>query len=158
MSEISRRTIIRGTVALAMAPLIPALPGLPMPPLKAFIVGTAGDYNWRHYLAATAEQARRYWAEEEVGECEETPPDQPDCECETCSTFLSTEAQAVPEWDTIDHFPSAGDWVRAGIGHICDRCGYEGHPNNGMIAIGDDAVCEDCQTPAESGDDVDVAE
>lgn len=53
----------------------------------------------------------------------------------------------MPAWDSKQCVTN-GDWIRAGMGTHCTRCGYE-TTQDGGYAIGDDAICEDCMTLAD---------
>lgn len=71
-----------------------------------------------------------------------------DCDCEWCYHYSSYEAYRTEAFDGKSD-PTPGDWMRAGIGHVCSRCGYEAHPDSGGQGIGDEAVCEECITLAD---------
>lgn len=150
---LNRRELLSLTAASVAAAALPTLPSVASTPapvnLKAWAVGTPGEFDWQHIIAETEDQARRYFAAEVCGGdsfCEEGGAD--DCECEFCISYGSSEAERKPMWDGMES-PKAGDWLRAGLGTMCSRCSYETFPHDGGNAIGDEAVCEECMTLAD---------
>jgi hypothetical protein len=138
--------------AAAVAAAIPAQAAAPVSQAAtpAWIVGTPGEYNWQAIFAKTEEEAIRLWVEEETGleGCERGEASD-DCDCEfCCSLYSDLDAERVKEFDgKTDITP--GDWLSAGKGHICSRCGYETSRDEGGKAIGKEAVCSDCMTLAD---------
>lgn len=156
MKQISRReAMILGATAIvssalpaaaAIATAAPATPK-PMNPRVAWAVGTPGDFDWKHIVARTEAEARRFFAAEVWdGECEEGEAD--NCECEFCMCLASAEAERKPMWDGIEN-PTSADWLHADLGTYCSRCDYETSTREGGHAIGDEAVCEGCMTLAD---------
>lgn len=123
----------------------------PAPRILSWIVGTDGDYNWRHIRAETLEKAISIWRDEEgcgsICEAIEEGDTEP---CDTCSFCINSGANGwrVAEFDAIED-PTPGDWLRAGYGYTCSRCGDETDPQNDGHAIGDEAVCDYCLTDEE---------
>lgn len=145
MGDLTRRSLFCGVAASALVAGMPAIPAIsavvaqPVP-LKAFIVGTPGEYDWQHYIARTAEEAFAYWREERADEDEEAEK----------WVFDPDSVQRVEEWDGRSYSSiKPADWFRAGLGHICDRCGYETHPDFGGVIICEEVVCADCLTSAD---------
>lgn len=50
----------------------------------------------------------------------------------------------MKRWDDLDREPTAGDWLTAGMGHTCSRCGEETSVDCGGKNVAGVAVCEDC--------------
>lgn len=98
-------------------------------------IGTAGNYDWQAIAAETAEDALRIYAEAN-GWVEEDG-----------SISKSLDVARCKAWDGIET-PTGGDWLRAGMGYLCARCGNETCSDMGH-AVGDDAICEDCMTMAD---------
>lgn len=155
MARLTRRFILAAAAVSAASSALPrplvSATEVPAPAKKvAWVVGTPGEYNWEVIRAKTKVEAIRLWnadnCEHEYEVDENGKPDRP-CECIACAWEIN--ASRVPEFDKIAR-PTPGDWLRAGIGHTCSRCGYETDPQNTGNAIGDEAVCEDCLTTAES--------
>lgn len=149
-----------GAAALKAAPAVPAaapVAAAPVkPPLLAWTVGTPGEFNWEIVHAATEQEAIKEWLysngdEVECGypEDEDAPAPDPHREC-VCGECYGPEVWATrqPAFDERRDVTPA-DWIRQGIGHVCCRCGEETSPEVGAMAIGDEAVCEDCVTREE---------
>lgn len=158
MTDLTRRSLLLGATALAGTTALPpvaladeaataAAPEIASR-LPAWIVGPADDSVRKVVRAATEKAAIAGWFDRNgiVCECGTTMPDGetvgPD-ECERCSYWL--DAQRAEEFDAIDH-PTPGDWLRAGHGAACSRCGDETFCEWNGHAIGDEAVCECCMT------------
>lgn len=163
MTALTRRSLLLGATALAGTA---ALSGaLAWPPtfaeimaekaaradqaaarLPAWVVGTPGDFDGQIIRAATEEDAIAEWLDDMWIQCEcgdvldsgevIGPED-----CYRCTH--SVEAERSTYFDDIDN-PKAGDWLRAGMGAHCSRCGEETCDEWNGHAIGDEAVCEDC--------------
>ena len=162
MTALTRRSLLLGATALAGTAALPPVAllaeSLPAPAtsaaeataarLPAWVVGTPGDFDGQVIRAATEEDAIAEWLDDMWIQCEcgdvldsgevIGPED-----CYRCTH--SVEAERSTYFDDIDK-PKAGDWLRAGMGTHCSRCGYEVHVEAGGHAIGDEAVCEDCMT------------
>ena len=117
----------------------------PPAPLPAWCVGTPDKFNWQVIRAATAEDAILEWRQEASGlsACACLPGGEG--ECEFC-WHSDLDAIRAPSIDTIPD-PKPGDWIRAGMGAYCARCDNEAFAEGGAIALGDDAICEDCIDP-----------
>lgn len=150
MTQLSRRELLVGAAAVAAAASIPALPGIasPVEVMPSWAVGTPGEFDWQRIVARTYEEAIHDFVCEEVGGdgCEEGGKD--DCECEWCFTIGGLEAERVPVWDGKDRLVSA-DWLHAGMGVYCSRCGEETFRHEGGKPVGDDAICSECMTLAD---------
>ncbi|EHK56833.1 hypothetical protein [Allomesorhizobium alhagi] len=123
-------TMPAGGAALAASPA-----SAPAAVLPAFVVGTPGEYDWHAYVAENAEQAFRMWVQ-----------DRGDDECEFDPEFVTR----MPAWDGRD--PDTirpADWLRADLGHCCERCGYETHSDSGAQIVAGEVVCEECLTFAD---------
>jgi hypothetical protein len=123
---LSRREVLIGAAAVAMAASIPSLPvaAAPIEIIPSWAVGSPGEFDWQHVIAKTEREALRFFAEEH-GDYEQecTHADyQEGCDC--CEAIGAYEAERVPIWDGKKDV-SCGDWLRANMGSICSRCGYE---------------------------------
>lgn len=173
---INRRTMLALTGSAAVAVALPSAPlgAVPAPsqslPLPAWAVGTPGETDWMHIVARSADDARRAWVSEKVGGsgCEVAeeiadaggleayladggePPSDP-CECEWCASLAYAEAERIKTWDgKPEGSASNADWLNAGMGSNCSRCGYECSSREGTgHAVVCDAVCGDCMTIAD---------
>lgn len=139
----NRREFLQTTAATAVLAALPVpvhaiAPAIAAPPVLTpmWAVGSPGKWNWQPIAADTLEEAIRIYAEDN-GYINE------DDEIET-----ELDGQRCKSWDAKDHILPA-DWLREGIGHHCDRCGYETDPFSGGRAVGDEAICEDCLTIAD---------
>ncbi len=141
----NRRELLLGSTALIISANIPAIEILAKPEvIPAWGVGTPGEFNWQHIIARTSEIAELIFRKENVEfECEE---DAPCGECYGCT--LEVIAERKPVWDGIVN-PTPADWLRAGFGTYCSRCGYEAYPENDSHPVVDEAVCEECMTIAD---------
>lgn len=157
--RLSRRALLLGTSAVAVAAALPAAQIAPAaakvakPPLPTWIVGTPGEWDHEVIRAATREAAIAFRAEG----CEfEDDPDEeeglggPNCVCEDCTARGGYEATRVPQWDGRPvNSIGGGDWLDIGNEAICSRCDYETAKESGGHNIGGKAVCEDCMTLAD---------
>lgn len=152
MVELSRRQFVCTAIAASVLPRgIPGLPATaavaaPAPLLPAWVVGTPGEFDWQMIRAVTEEAALIERAREEYGDGECF--DREACTgCEYCEPLgCGYEASRASAMDTIVS-PSPADWLRAGFNHTCSRCEDEYASDN--IAVGDEAVCEDCMEIAD---------
>ncbi|KRE00092.1 hypothetical protein ASE63_08295 [Bosea sp. Root381] len=151
---LTRRFLLAAAAVTSVAAAIPkpvaaAISGEAPARLPAWVVGTPGEYNWEIIRARTESRAIKLWTadncQHDYEEDEDGNPESP-CECMACAWEVG--ASRVPEFDEITR-PTPGDWMRAGLGHTCSRCGDETDPQNSGHAIGDEAVCDDCLTPEE---------
>lgn len=136
---VSRRALLVGVGAAAIAPHIPAATAGPLPTLPCFAVGTPGGYNWRVFFAATAERARAMW-EWDFGvrlQGEEL--------CVDDVPHLSGIAT-----EEGDHMPDTSDKLIMGWDSNCDRCHCDvSVDGDNYRDIGGDCVCQDCMTAQE---------
>lgn len=143
---ISRRTFLATASAAAIAPVLPVIapPAVTIgvdlasgPDYLAFAVGTPGEFDWQPIFARSAEEAFKIYRQEHGYDDEGDP-----------RPFCADYVERIPAWDGKPAIKPA-DWLNAGMGHCCDRCGYETFADDGACAIGDEAVCEQCLTFAE---------
>jgi len=139
--SLSRRAFLLGASSSALAAALPAPAFSAMsigidlskgPDLMAFAVGTPGEYDWQAIFARTPEEAFREWA------CDRDWGDEP-------AVFDEEYVQRVEAWDGLRRVAPA-NWFDAGLGHCCERCGYETHPDFGGKIVAGEVVCEDCLT------------
>lgn len=138
----NRRAFLRSTGAAVVVPFFsavaqPAIIGVDMakaPSVTMWAVGTWGEFNWQAVQADTEEDAIRQVAEWDGMVC----PDTGEIE-------VSYDVTRCEAWDKLTKDPTPADWLRANMGHICDRCGYEVCPDDGH-PIGDLAICDSCVT------------
>lgn len=139
---LSRRAFLISASAAAVSAALP-MPALPAaaaqstaaaPQLLAFAVGTPGEYDWQAVLATSAEDAFKAWAWDR-GICEEDED----------PAFDPGYVQRVPIWDGLPEKEiTPALWFAANMGHMCERCNYETHPNFGGEVVNGEVVCEDC--------------
>jgi hypothetical protein len=150
-----RRAFLQSVAAAAAVTAIPPVPSIAsIPPAAsapknvAWAVGTWGERDWTDIFAPDEATAKKFWAEENFGDCECGKPgdDEPDYVCDGCSADLGVSR--VPEWDGAPPNKNV-DWLNVGIGTICDRCGDEVDPNCDGHAVGDQAVCSYCMERAD---------
>lgn len=146
-----RNAIALGAAAAAVTAIAPvAVMAVPVAPIPAWAVGTPGEFDWIHALG-TEHDARIEWLNSYhgVADCKdggEQP--RPECDCEFCANYHGLEVERKECWDGIAT-PSRADWLRAELGTLCSRCGAEAYREDGSHPIGDEAVCDDCMTPAD---------
>lgn len=143
--ELSRRSLLAGVAASAAIAALPDIPAMatafevtPTPALKAFAVGTPGEYDWQSFFARSAEEAFEDWCRERFDEGYEAPDFDPDY-------VLRVEAWDGRDLDTI----APADWIAVGMGYCCERCGYETHPDCGCRVVAGEVVCDECLTTAD---------
>lgn len=139
---LSRRAFLISASAAAVSAAVP-IPVLPAaaapsaaatPQLLAFAVGTPGEYDWQAVLATSAQDAFKAWALDR-GVCEEGED----------PAFDPHYVQRVPIWDGLPEKEiTPALWFAANMGHMCERCNYETHPNFGGEVVNGEVVCEDC--------------
>jgi len=104
------------------------------PKLFAFAVGTPGEYDWHSVFAKSAEDAFKQWAW-----------DRGDCEEEEDPAFDPDYVHRVEIWDDLlETEINPAQWFAAGMGHMCERCNFETHPEMGGEVVNGEVVCEDC--------------
>ena len=137
-----RREFLASAGAAAILPVAPSI-GVPVtvgvdlsskPSVTMWAVGTWGEYDWQPVAAESEDDAIRTVASWDGMICPETGKLE--------KAYDATRCEA---WDNLKHHPTPADWLRAGMGHICDRCGYETASDDGE-PIGDIAVCHSCMT------------
>lgn len=140
-----RREFLASAAAAIVSPALPDVAGphavmagvdlAPHSDLLAFAVGTPDEFNWISVFARTPEEAFREWVIDLYGS--DTDDDAP--------AFTPEYVMRVEGWDRLEKVRSV-DWLANGLGHVCDRCGYETSRDFGGLAVGDEVVCEDCTT------------
>lgn len=147
---LTRRTVLRGVAAAAVAPSVSLVPAAAMPtaaePLLAFVVGTPGEYDGACVFARTAREAFEQWSSdqgtlEDDGSCER-------CDSDKCMCDHTYYAKRMKRWDTLDREPEPVDWMKAGMGYMCERCDNEQGFGDGYEVDGK-AVCVDCMMLAD---------
>lgn len=151
--KISRRTLLTGAAAAVLAPMLPAVPaaagvtfiGVDMaagPSVSVWTMWAVGSgpdsFDWRPIAADSDIAALRTW----LGLTGNDPSDLP--------TDLSELVTRVKIWDGLgpdDVKP--GDWIDAGLGHICFRCDSECWADCGARNLDGEVVCEECLTIAD---------
>jgi len=153
--KLSRRALLLGTSAVAVATVLPASGMVAAVEAPAFdpmwIVGTPGESDWGAVRAPSVEMARRFYAVEYTGD-DGCDSGQECCEglCEFCIAFDGYEARRMPRWDTRQSADiSNADWIAADMEGLCDRCGYECSLDDGAQVVADKAICESCLTLAD---------
>lgn len=149
---ITRRFLLAAAAVTTAAATIPAAPALAAeiapaaaPRLPAWVVGMPNCFNWQMVRAADIDTALREIAFDNTGcQCNGCE----DANCDFCCELRNLKAQRVPHMDDIEN-PTPADWLRADCGHCCCRCGEETFPQEGAHPVGDEAVCEECMTPAD---------
>lgn len=154
MAGLTRRAALALGAAAAAVTALPDIPFAeatqPKPPLPAWVVGSPGEYNWQFVRGATEAEAKLEWVQLHCGfdKCEEGNADA-DCDCEFCFNYRDLDTERLKAWDNRPGEPSSGDWIRAGLGSFCSRCGEECHPDDGSKGVNDEAVCSECMTLAD---------
>lgn len=151
---LTRRTVLQGVAAAAAQPavsLIPAAAAAPVAsPLVAFVVGTPGEYDGACVFATSAREAFRQWSHDQ-GTLDEDEDGNEVCErCDgsPCTCDHAYYAKRMKPWDNLKDDPTPADWMKAGMGYICDRCHNEQGFGDGYEVNGD-AVCVDCMALAD---------
>ncbi|TCN30294.1 hypothetical protein [Sinorhizobium americanum] len=143
---LSRRAFLSGVAAVAIVPALPSIAAPAAAPaavaaaevLPTFVCGTPDAFNWRPYAARTAEEAIGQWLDEQGLYDPEERAD------------ADVQAERVSQWDGRSEADiKAADWIKAGLGHCCSRCGGETCADDGAEAVGDEAVCDYCLTFAD---------
>jgi hypothetical protein len=150
-----RRAFLQSVAASAVVVVIPSVPAIAVPTAGANVpknvawaVGTWGERDWTDIFAPDEATAKRFWAEEQFGDCECGKPGDDDegYVCDGCSVDLGV--RRIPEWD--NERPTKNiDWLNAGIGTICDRCSDEVDPECDGHVVGNEAVCSHCMELAD---------
>lgn len=146
MNSVSRRTVLLGVGAAAIAPALPALPATAAvaPPfsLPAFSVGVYGEYNWRVFFAATIERAKEMWFEDQGLYLPE----------DRTTTLDAEDVSYIDAKSPVEdgHHPTAADCLAMGWDNNCDRCHNDVSVDfDNYRAINGDCVCQECMTPQE---------
>lgn len=151
--KISRRTLLTGAAAAAVAPMVPALPaaadvtvfGMDMaagPSASTWTMWAVGSdpesFDWRPIAADSDVAAFRTW----LGLTRNDPADLP--------ADLSERVTRVEIWDGLGpEGVRPGDWIDAGMGHVCFRCDCECWADSGARNLDGEVVCEECVTIAD---------
>lgn len=147
---LTRRTILQGVTAAAIAPSMSIVPSVGAPvaaePLLAFVVGTPGDFDGACVFARTAREAFEQWSLdqgtlEDDGSCER-------CDSDKCTCDHTYYATRMERWDNLGHDPTPADWMKAGMGYMCERCDNEQGFGDGYEIDGK-AICVDCMELAD---------
>jgi hypothetical protein len=161
-----RDVLTTGAAVAAIATASPVLPPIvekaieQVAPPPAWIVGTDGEFDWQHVTGCTPHEAILNYLDEVwqiEWKCETAGTDQPGCPdnelpCEFCERYRGLDYKRMPKWDGLRETTPA-DWIRAGMGAFCDRCGEETGSFNGAWIVPengkDQVVCEECMTLAD---------
>ncbi|MGH0229594.1 hypothetical protein NKZ03_26250 [Sinorhizobium meliloti] len=145
---ISRRTLL---VSASAAAIVPALPKIALPaPITAveavkpattiWVGGHNGEFDWQPINAETRQEAMR----ELIASWEGIP------DGEVTEEDLARHDLCLERADSMDGLQvdeiKPYDWVNAGLGACCDRCGGECFAPDGARAINGQAICEECLT------------
>lgn len=135
LKSVSAGAVLAALPPAALAATVPALDvAAAAPVMPAFAVGTPGEYDWISVVAENAEAAWDFWCDEHDYEGEER-------------AFRPEYVTRVEKWDGKDPDKiRPADWLSANLGHCCERCGYETHPESGARVVAGDVVCEECLT------------
>lgn len=154
MGALNRREILVGAAAVAAVTAIPVQAAAATAPvaeiLPAWAVGSEGEFNWQHIVARTEREAQRIFVCDNGYDDfeEECAHDSHEDGCDCCDVLAAFDAQRIPRWDGLSRTTNA-DWLRANMGSLCSRCGYETFREEGGHPVGDEAVCSDCMTLAD---------
>ena len=135
---VSRRQLMAGAASAALAARIPIVADaqpIAIATERMWAVGTPGGMDWEAIRAFTAQDAKAFWLEENGFECVGDEME-----------HFDLAVDRVKAWDDLGEDVKPADWIRAGYGHICSRCGYESFPQDGAQVVNDKVVCEDCIT------------
>lgn len=125
-----------GSVASAALLTTPVISVIAEPArMPMWAVGTYGEYNWMAVAAPSREGAVKAFLDL-AGYEDEAEYEAP------------LDVQRCASWDVLKGEPSPGDWLRAGMSHVCSRCNFEISFCDGR-AVADEAVCDDCMTLAD---------
>lgn len=129
------------------------------PTLMAYVVGTPGEHDGQAIWAANARDAFEQWAHDRGsldhdGICEYCDNWERNAEGDAvltrpCSCDEKYYTTRIKAWDGLsDQHLSTGDWIDAGFGSFCERCGNETSSDDAYNREGD-AICNDCMTLAD---------
>jgi formylmethanofuran dehydrogenase subunit E len=96
-----------------------------MSKLKAYAVGTDGDFNWQAIYAENEEQAKYDWMKENT-------------------EYGDPMVERHPAWDKKKVVAGDNTWFREGLGTICSKCGYETFIETGGKITRKGILCGDC--------------
>lgn len=142
--SISRRELMAGAGAVALAPMLPATPAIAAPAatLPAFSVGVYGEHNWRVFFAATIERAKEMWFEDQGLYLPEDRTQELDAED---VSYLDAKSSVETGYS-----PGAADCLAMGWDNNCDRCHCDVSVDfDNYRAINGECVCQECLTPQE---------
>lgn len=145
MGETRRQFICAGiaTATLLSAGVSVVAPTNDVPKLLAFIVGTPGESNWECVHAASESEALLQYVSDNCGlnSCADSGGAD-ECECEFCEAMRNYDVDRVKQFDGVEA-PARADWIRAGLGSLCERCDYE-TDNSSCEIIDGCVVCHEC--------------
>lgn len=141
----SRRELLVGAAALAVAPSVPASAAA-LPPTALFpvwTVGTPGEMNWRVIAAATEDAARKLWLEYE------SLDDADDDDIPELDVRPTNAAVVEPQDDEGELSLTCEQYEDLGWDQICERCQCESDPSNYRVLPATEGkssfvVCHDC--------------
>lgn len=151
---ISRRELLKSSAAFAAvlsSPAIAAVPAARAAPLKSYVVGVDGEWNWRVVKASDPTEAIEWWCSEQgVGStCEVTDgAARDDCDCEFCDMANMASAERQESWDGIKVRCGDEHWLATGLGAMCTTCENETFLDDGAEAIGGKPYCSHCAPDA----------
>lgn len=151
MTSLSRRSFLSAAAGAIAAPIIPDIRGpsditvigvdMAREPSKQIMwaVGTPDAYDWQPIAAATREEAfREYLFTHGITEADNIVPSIDEC------------VQRVEIWDDLGpDGVKPGDWIDAGLGHVCFRCDSECWGPDGAKNLDGEVVCQECLTIAD---------
>lgn len=169
---IGRRTFLVGTSAVAIAPLLPALPVADpanlvaeLPKTTIWVGGHYGEYDWHPFHGESKRDVIRqlfnyhgHGNDDEIDATMTMTDEELDAELKAMEMDVA-RAEVMDGLQVEEIKPH--HWIRAGLGCLCSRCDCECCADNGARAIGVEAVCEECLTLAdrlELGDHDEVEE
>ena len=152
----NRRDVLIGSTAVAAVCAIPATATAKPAPIPAHWYAVGDGERCFSYLAESAFEAAKLYAEEfgatKADEC-------PDCGEPNCKEHLAPhemehpadwiEVEQPTAWADLIDAPANADWCRAGYHTTCDVCGF-GEPTSCQVLDGI-AVCDECALDCRSG-------
>lgn len=147
---LSRRAFLGSVSAVAIAPVLPkaiatatAAAEAARPATTMWVGGHNGEFDWQPINAETRLDAVR----ELIASWEGVP------EGEVTEDDLAKYDLCLERAESMDGFNvdeiKGYQWISAGLGCSCDRCGAECYAPDGARAIECEAVCPDCLTLAD---------
>jgi hypothetical protein len=147
---LSRRMFLASSSAIAAAHLLPTLPAsadqaatAAKPATKIWVGGHDGEFDWQPFNANTREEAIRQL----FNSWEGVPPG------DITEDILAEHGLCLQRAETMDGLQvdeiKGHNWIDAGLGCCCDRCGSECFAPDGARSINGEAICEECLTIAD---------